>query len=194
MLHTMHLAHLGRGIRIYPSITPALGGSRPGAMAILLAVAAATLTALAVAPPAMAGTCYGDDCSGKNPMTYGPTKSRKCAQDGNTVAHLDFDHYDARRGESRHFLLELRWSAACKTNWARISAPGTSTCEQPNSRCPNAMWEWSLRAVQESTGYTRKRVGRNSLYRWTSMIYSPAKCVYAQAIMSDKTPYRTGCV
>jgi hypothetical protein len=58
----------------------------------------------ASAGSASAASCYGDYCSGKNPMATG------CAADAETIAVRD-DIVGAR--------LDMRWSRTCKTAWAR---------------------------------------------------------------------------
>ena len=54
-------------------------------------------------PQVEAVGCYGDYCSGKDPVAMG------CDADGQTLAWKDLS--GAR--------LELRWSPTCKTEWAR---------------------------------------------------------------------------
>ncbi|MDB5243617.1 MAG: hypothetical protein JWP57_4242, partial [Spirosoma sp.] len=59
---------------------------------------------LATSAPAYAAGCYGDYCSGRDPMQMG------CGNDAYTTAYKNLP------GER----LELRWSPSCKTNWARL--------------------------------------------------------------------------
>ncbi len=112
-------------------------------------------------------TCYGDYCSGQDPMATG------CADDAVTVAFKQMD--DGR--------MELRWSPTCKTNWARYEQYpfGSFASEVP----------LALVAVQD-TGYTQSiswfegdnvqpiEVGTY----WTPMIYSPVHKVYAAVALN----------
>jgi hypothetical protein len=123
----------------------------------------------AAGPPLTVG-CYGDYCSGKDPKATG------CAADAQTLAFRDLS--GAR--------LELRWSAVCKTEWARwIQYPRGLKSDVPTA----------LAAVQD-TGYTQKvsfDVNGNTTRpaaseksngittSWTPMIYSPVRKVRAVA-------------
>ena len=104
--------------------------------------------------PAGAVGCWGDWCSGTDPQATG------CAADAYTVASA----FHSGTG----FLVELRWSPTCKTNWARV-----------NTRNPG----W-VKAVQ-STGYTQwgTLTTSNSPYSWSRQIYSPYKCVSASGYL-----------
>ena len=79
-------------------------------MAGLFAVLALAV-ALAVAPvlPALAVSCYGDYCSGKDPQNSG------CSADAYTVASAGV------LGSGGSSVVELRWSPTCKTNWTRVN-------------------------------------------------------------------------
>jgi hypothetical protein len=105
--------------------------------------------------PAMAVGCYGDYCSGKDPESTG------CSADGITVA--------SARIPGSYTYIELRWSATCKTNWARVpSSWGTSS--------PSL-----LQAYQCATGYNQSGVvASNGSYSWTRQIYSPKLGVSAR--------------
>lgn len=111
---------------------------------------------------AMAVTCYGDYCSGQDPMATG------CASDAITVASADLGW-----GE-----LTLRWSPTCQTNWARMYVYPTRT-----------LGPGYVSAVQ-STGYTQTGPiyviisgSPQSETTWSPMIYSPVKCVKAGAVL-----------
>lgn len=112
-------------------------------------------------------TCYGDYCSGQDPEATG------CAKDAVTLEALQTDTGGGR--------LELRWSATCKTNWARWQ-------QYPVGWCLNCT-PLSLVAVQD-TGYTQKvdwfeagtSPNAGDTY-WTPMIYSPERAVYAGVYM-----------
>lgn len=133
--------------------------------AVLASAAAIPLAAAALAAgaaPAQAVSCYGDYCSGKDPMATG------CGSDGRTVASVDIT--GAR--------IELRWSNRCKTNWARY-------IQYPRG------WYFGnvpleLRAVQAG-GYTQRRSygneGTGTGTTWTPMIYSPRKLVRAELVV-----------
>jgi len=134
-------------------------------------VLGSTVTAAGAAGAAQASTvrpsvsCYGDYCSGLDPQTSG------CSADGKTVAYM----YDGVSGVT----LELRWSPTCQTNWARVNTTSPA---------------W-IKAVQKDTGYTQwGTIGMySSPYTWSRQIYSPSKCVYAQASVSGRT-LTTTCV
>lgn len=121
-------------------------------MAGLFAVLAlAAVFTIAPARPALAVSCYGDYCSGKDPQTSG------CSADAQPVAR------EGVYGTGGEQWVELRWSPTCKTNWTRVNLPATT-----------------IKAVQ-STGYTQYYSGNNGSYWWSAMIYSPTLCVKAVA-------------
>ncbi len=78
---------------------------------LLLAIAGSVV----IAPTAQAAvTCYGDYCSGKDPM------STRCSDGAYTVAYTQVYFKRALTNATPYAgLLELRWSPTCKTNWAR---------------------------------------------------------------------------
>lgn len=131
-----------------------------GAAIIAMAAAGAT------APSATAASCYGDWCSGQDPMATG------CATDGRTIAY---------RGDIVGARLELRWSPSCKTAWARWHQyprgwnVGTVVIE--------------LATIQD-TGYVQKvnlegdNAPRDNDTRWSPMVYSPEHGVKAAALIS----------
>lgn len=128
----------------------------------LLALALALFGAVAVATPAQAAvTCYGDYCSGQDPM------ATHCGDDATTVRWKDLP------GER----LELRWSPTCKTNWARLVVYPTGL---------GCVGGGDLVARQD-TGYTQHSwLGVYICYistatpYWTPMIYSPVHLVRAE--------------
>src|SRR5690349_11402154 len=129
--------------------------TRTRLIGVLGAVALGLSGTVAVGSPALAVSCYGDYCSGKDPESSG------CSADGVTVASGPlwgtFNTY-----------VELRWSPTCKTNWARI--PATYGTSQPQA----------LVAYQCPTGYQQVGVSAsNSTWSWSRMIYSPVKSVKA---------------
>ena len=118
--------------------------------ALLLAMGMTALLA-----PASAGattqsvSCYGDYCSGQDPM------STNCAADAYTVATAGV------YGTYGDQYVDIRWSPTCKTNWARTNIITSQ-----------------VKAVQ-STGYTQGYSSNNGVFAWSKMIYSPVLCVKA---------------
>jgi hypothetical protein len=126
----------------------------------------------APAPQGSSVGCYGDYCSGRDPVQTG------CDRDARTVAWKD----------AVAVRLEVRWSPRCKTNWARLQ------------QFPRGNWylgsvPLELRAVQD-TGYTQtKSYGLNGAPNgatWSPMIYSPVHGVKAQLLVTcgDGSPIR----
>jgi hypothetical protein len=131
-----------------------------GLTALAILTVSAVTTPVAVAAPARV-SCYGDYCSGKDPLASG------CDADAVTVAWVDAS--GAR--------LDLRWSPTCKTDWARWQQyPVGLKSDQP----------YQLAAVQD-TGYTQsKDLGVNGVSQgtyWSNMIYSPVHPVKAVALV-----------
>ena len=85
--------------------------SRPASRRLLTLLAGLLLavTGLVVAPasPALAASCYGSGCTGKDPQTQG------CSPDGRTID--EFTDYGVR--------FELRYSPACFAAWTRVTSP-----------------------------------------------------------------------
>lgn len=128
-----------------------------------------TLVPVAVSAPAQAVGCYGDYCSGKDPQSTG------CSADAITFA--------SNNVYGTGYTIELRWSPTCKTEWARISAGGWTSGVD------------SLGVVQPSTGYQQWGVaGSNATYKWSKMIYSPVRCVYARWVKPAWATTDTACV
>jgi Protein of unknown function (DUF2690) len=136
---------------------------------VVAATAAVVCGSWAVAAPrAMAVSCWGDWCSGQDPMTSG------CAADAETLAAVDADQSAGR--------LELRWSPTCKTAWARW--------EQFPRGWDLGSAPYELRTVQD-TGYMQTLsygdgVGApdENTTTWTPMVYSPEHQVKAEALVS----------
>lgn len=108
--------------------------------------------------------CYGDYCSGMDPVASG------CSEGAKT---LD-SHVQGLGGG----IVELRYSPKCGTNWARWTAYPTGWC----MNCGIV----GLRAVQD-TGYTQSIDLTNTTIKdgesvWSPMIYSPVKKVKAEII------------
>jgi hypothetical protein len=119
----------------------------------------------AAAPGKLAVSCWGDWCSGQDPEVTG------CSAGASTVASAGIPW-------SNGLTLELRWSATCQTNWARVNY-GAFTY---------------LRAIQPSTGYVQQASSNNGVYWWSAMIYSPTRCVYASTAGPVFTQVDTWCV
>lgn len=129
------------------------------AAALLMAIVGAVVSA----PSASAVGCWGDYCSGKDPMSTG------CYADAYTAAYKDF----------QNGRLEVRYSPRCKTNWARVTI-------YPIGWALGVPTPIRLTARQD-TGYTQsvswsQRVGQGTY--WTPMIYSPVRLVRAEATLS----------
>ncbi|MER7921832.1 MULTISPECIES: DUF2690 domain-containing protein [unclassified Streptomyces] len=128
--------------------------------AVLALLAGTTVAGIAMAPTASAASCYGDYCSGQDPAATG------CAADGVTVAATDVYVNNWLGQRVYGGFLELRWSPNCKTNWARFS--------------PQQGFSYNLTAYQPQTGYRQDYSKPAWATAWTSQIYSPTKCVYAE--------------
>lgn len=130
---------------------------------VLAALSMAASASILGAPSAMAVGCWGDYCSGKDPMATG------CYADAYTAAYKDF----------QNGRLEVRYSPTCKTNWARVTI-------YPIGWALGVPTPVRLTARQDS-GYTQsvswgERVGQGTY--WTPMIYSPVRLVRAEATLS----------
>jgi hypothetical protein len=112
------------------------------ALAVVMAMAGFTVL------PAQASVgCYGDYCSGLDPMTTG------CANDARTIASASV------YGSNGAAYVDIRWSPACKTNWARANYVTSA-----------------IKSVQQH-GYTQGYSANNGVNSWSRMIYSPVLCV-----------------
>lgn len=149
-----------------------------------LAITLVAITGLSVAgsQPANASVgCSGSSCTGKDPIATG------CASGAYTVAYVQVYYQYVWQTWTGHWnyagLLELRWSPACQTNWARFTAQ-----DSPN---------FLLQAVQPSTGTTKSWTIQPWTSTWTDMIYSPDRCVYAgvniYGTLINGRYVRTGC-
>jgi hypothetical protein len=145
-------------------------------LAMLGALLLASLGATVAAQPAAASVgCYGDYCSGKDPMATG------CANNAVTVTGTDLGWG----------YLSLRWSPTCKTNWARLYV------------CPTRTLGPGYVIAQQSTGYYQTGPiyaiaswTPQSETVWSPMIYSPVLCVKAGANLGTGYSWNTewtGC-
>ncbi len=153
-----------------------LGTPRKGSgMKKLASILSSLLTAIALvvggtvllAAPASAVSCYGDYCSGQDPDASG------CSAGGITT----------KSWGNSSFILEVRWSPTCQTNWARLTM-------YPHTGCSPA----GTLTAQQDTGYTQSRsIGSScssaGYTRWTPMIYSPVHHVRAKFATSSATYY-----
>lgn len=118
-----------------------------------------TQSETATAQPTTSATCYGDYCSGQDPVATG------CSADAETLDFLVDD-----KGGGR---LELRWSPTCKTNWARWQQYPTGVCMNCS---PIGMYALQEGGYMQSVDFSNDRPEPTS---WTPMIYSPKKKVAA---------------
>lgn len=117
-------------------------------LALGFVIALGTMIVVAPAPsPAAAVTCFGDNCSGKDPQSTG------CSADAQTI------FTQSVYGTGGASWVEIRWSPTCKTNWARSNTVSTN-----------------IKAVQD-TGYTAGYSNNNGTNSWSGMIYSPVRHV-----------------
>ena len=107
---------------------------------------------------AWAAGCYGDYCSGRDPVQMG------CSSDAYTTVSKDIPGAQ----------LQIRWSPSCKTNWSRLVVYPTGL---------GCIGGGNLVARQD-TGYTQSSwlgayicyISSTTTY-WTPMIYSPVHLV-----------------
>jgi len=127
---------------------------RLSAAVAISTLALTTTVSLAAPETAEAVSCYGDYCSGKDPVATG------CSNGAYAVNH-------ARIPGTNAYVQNI-WSPTCKTQWARV----TNGYGQA--------YPWKLSAVQ-NTGYTQQGAAHHSgSYSWTNMIYTPSNCVRAK--------------
>jgi hypothetical protein len=91
--------------------------------------------------------CNGDYRSGQDQEQTG------CSAGARTIVHTSV------YGTGGTQCVDIRWSDACKTDWARTNVLGTT-----------------LQAVQQ-TRYPQGNSNNNGTHAWTRMIYSPVPCV-----------------
>lgn len=114
--------------------------------------------------------CYGDYCSGRDPRQSG------CSADAETVASKDMS--GAR--------IELRWSARCKTEWARwIQYPVGFKSDLPTNVAAVQDTGYTQSVNYDVNGITTNRSASATsggiTTSWTPMIYSPVHLVRAVA-------------
>ncbi|WP_420451957.1 DUF2690 domain-containing protein [Ilumatobacter sp.] len=127
---------------------------RFGAAVAIVAFVAMAMVSAAEPKTAEAVGCYGDWCSGKDPVATG------CDRGAYSVAHV--------RIPGTWAYVYNMWSPTCKTQWARVSNHYGQS------------YPWRLSAVQD-TGYKQTRARHHSgQYSWTNMIYTPRNCVSAK--------------
>ncbi|WP_374121577.1 DUF2690 domain-containing protein [Arthrobacter sp. SLBN-112] len=123
-----------------------------------------TSVQVSTSSPETKPTCYGDYCSGEDPVASG------CSEGAVTL--------DSHVQELGGGIVELRYSPKCGTNWAKWTKYPTGW----SMNCGIV----GLRAVQD-TGYTQAIDLTNKTIKdgeslWSPMIYSPVKKVKAEMI------------
>lgn len=144
-------------------------------LAVMLAVVTAVL-AFMIVPSSASSECWGDWCSGRDPVATG------CANGARTVASAPVVQSAVSAealgigvsfGGGTVGRIELRWSDRCQTNWARLNLVTDALII-------------SIAATQDS-GYRQRYVfnrfsgmayARPGVY-YTAMIYSPCRHVRA---------------
>jgi len=121
-------------------------------------------------PPPTKVSCYGDYCSGRDPVTTG------CNTGAKTFAAKELS--GAR--------LELRWSPRCKTEWARwIQYPVGLKSDLPTELFAiqdtgyKQVANYTVNGDPEDTAASSTSGGITT--SWTPMIYSPVHLVRAVA-------------
>lgn len=112
-------------------------------------------------------SCSGNGCNGLDPS------STPCASGAVTVAGGTANIY--RNGTLELIgQVELRWSAACGTNWSRVT------------RYDGAFAEGMYATVRRSDGlaYTDFHTGFGTI--WSRMVYAPVQCATAYGLV-DKS-------
>lgn len=111
-------------------------------------------------------SCSGNGCNGVDPNTT------PCASDAVSVAGATRSIF--RNGTSIVIgQVELRWSASCGTNWARVS------------RTDGAFAEGMYATITRSDGvsYTDFHTGFSSI--WSRMVYAPTVCAAATGLVDE---------
>ena len=111
-------------------------------------------------------SCSGNGCNGIDPNTT------PCASGAVTVAGSTRNIY--RNGTSILIgQVELRWSAACGTNWARVSRSDGAVAE--------GMYATITRA--DGLSYTDFHTGFYTI--WSRMVYAPSQCASARGLVDQ---------
>jgi hypothetical protein len=111
-------------------------------------------------------SCSGNGCNGVDPNTT------PCASDAVSVAGATRNIF--RNGTSILIgQVELRWSASCGTNWARVS------------RTDGAIGDGMYGTIRRSDGvsYTDFHSGSSSM--WSRMVYAPTVCAAATGLVDE---------
>ena len=151
----------------------------------MVAAMATLFAVLFFASPAQAGVgCYGDWCSGKDPVAMG------CAQDARTVATapivqraggITIHGIDIALGGGAVGQIELRWSDRCQANWARLNLVADVTIRGIVATQDSGYEQVSL------TGHYGVYFTRAGVY-YTPMIYSPQRHVRAHTLGNFSCP------
>lgn len=139
-------------------------------IAATLTLAGSTL-ALGAQPAAASVGCWGDYCSGKNPVTT------NCIAGAYAIASSPISHRELQAGVitiGGGYVgeIKLMWSPTCRTNWARLNLARSAEV-------------FRISAIQE-TGYTQTYelprtfdIAKGGIYD-SPIIYSPVRSVRAQ--------------
>ncbi len=157
-------------------------------ISLLLAALVGALMLAGASQASAAAGCYGNYCSGADPVATG------CSADAITVAHVpaqmntlapSWNNGLALQTTSVYMgTIELRWSARCQTNWARLNLnDGAGGVEK-------------ICATQDS-GYQQCRQIAGNYYGtgagnfYSPMIYSPTLRVRAHIVGGDFSSWST---
>ncbi len=110
-------------------------------------------------------TCSGNGCNGLDPETT------PCASDAITAQTKSI--YATISGKSTYVgYVQLRWSNACKTNWARVT------------RTDGAFKEGMNAQVQRSDGFQKFASKKGYTTIWSPMVYAPSPfCAKANGLI-----------
>lgn len=129
---------------------------------LFLALLLASVALLGLATPAFAASCSGSSCVGKDPSATG------CATGATSVASV--------RPAGGGPAVSLRWSSACRSNWARLedgSVPGywdywvqTSDGHTESKEWSGAFWSWMVNGNLSARACIKNGVGQVSCTNW----------------------------
>lgn len=127
--------------------------------------------AMPVPAAVAAESCYGDYCSGKDPSRVG-VGGVPCADRADTVRSARVNMSDGFGGYYEVGTLEVRWSARCQTNWARLSLERDAY----GILGINILQDTGYKQYKSTRGFDG---GTSKGVFWTNMIYSPTARVMA---------------
>jgi hypothetical protein len=126
-------------------------------LAILLVTLLLGVFILSAATPALA-VCSGTDCNGKDPQATG------CSSGAYNVSSQT---YNGPNGSS--YLVELRWSPTCQTNWVRLTNKSSGY---------RYMKAYMLQSGVPGELYPTYKSGGTNFYYWTPMKFAPTGKIY----------------